>query len=135
MTEAWSIGTIYRRDTALTVTFQLDDDLEQQLRRDLGDLGQAAHDALLTEAYRQGKLSIGRLARTLGIGVLEADEWLAQRGVPLNFTLEDLKADEHTLRELSEGADRWLDELVEGLPLLPPLPDNFSTPDIYADHD
>jgi hypothetical protein len=31
--------------------------------------------------------------------------------------------------------DRWLDELTEGLPDLPPLPRDFSTMDIYADHD
>ena len=84
----------------MTVTFQLEDDLEKQLRHDLGDLSQAARDALLIEAYRVGKLSVGRLARTLGIGVIEADEWLAQHGVPLNYSFEDFKADEQTLRDL-----------------------------------
>ena len=33
-----------------------------------------------------------------------------------------------------DDADRWLDQLAEGLDL-PPLPRNFSTKDIYADHD
>jgi hypothetical protein len=33
-----------------------------------------------------------------------------------------------------DDADRWLDELAEGLGL-PPLPRHFSTQDIYADHD
>lgn len=32
-------------------------------------------------------------------------------------------------------ANRWLDELTEGLPELPPLPQDFSTRDIYAEHD
>ena len=31
--------------------------------------------------------------------------------------------------------DRWLDELIEGLPDLPLLPSDFSSRDIYADHD
>jgi predicted HTH domain antitoxin len=84
----------------MTITFQLEDDLERQLRRDLGDLSQAARDALLIEAYRMGKLSIGRLARTLGMAVVQADQWLADRGVPLNYTFEDFKADQNTLREL-----------------------------------
>lgn len=83
----------------MTVTFQLEDDLEKQLRRDLGDLSQAARDALLIEAYRMGKLSIGRLARTLGFGVIEADQWLAKHGVSLNYSFEDFKADERTLQE------------------------------------
>ena len=84
----------------MAVTFQLDADLEKQLHHDLGDLSRAARDALLMEAYRMGKLSIGRLARTLGIGVIETDQWLAQRGVPLNYSFEDFKADERTLQEL-----------------------------------
>lgn len=84
----------------MSITFQLEHDLEQQLRRDLGDLGEAAREALLIEAYRRGKLSIGRLARTLGIGVLQADEWLAQRGVPLNYGFEDFEADQRALRGL-----------------------------------
>jgi hypothetical protein len=34
-----------------------------------------------------------------------------------------------------EEFDRLLDEVSEGLPPLPPLPDDFSRADIYADHD
>lgn len=34
-----------------------------------------------------------------------------------------------------DDPDRWLDELADGLPVLPPLPCDFSTKDIYADHD
>jgi len=34
-----------------------------------------------------------------------------------------------------DDPDRWLDELAEGLPDLPPLPRDFSTKGIYADHD
>ena len=34
-----------------------------------------------------------------------------------------------------DDVDQWLDELVEGLPELPALPRDFSTKDIYADHD
>ncbi len=88
----------------MPITFDLEDDLAEQLRRDLGDLSQAARDALLIEAYRMGKLSIGRLARTLGIGVIEADAWLARHGVPLNYSVDDLAADQRTsdaLRGLS----------------------------------
>lgn len=84
----------------MPVTFQLESELEAQLRRDLGDLGEAAREALLIEAYRRGKLSIGRLARTLGIGVVETDAWLASRGVSLNYSFEDFRADQETLREL-----------------------------------
>ncbi len=84
----------------MSITFHLGDDLEQQLARDLGDLNEAAREALLIEAYRRGKLSIGGLACALGISVLEADAWLGRRGVPLNYDIEDFEADVQTLREL-----------------------------------
>lgn len=86
----------------MAVSFHLEHDLEEQLRRDMGDLSQAARDALLIQAYRLGKLSIGRLARTLGIGVLETDEWLAARGVALNYAMEDFRQDQQTLRSLRD---------------------------------
>ncbi len=84
----------------MAISFQLEGDLEEQLHRDMGDLSRAARDALLIEAYRRGKLSIGRLARTLEMGVVEADQWLAERGVPLNYTFEDFQADVRTLETL-----------------------------------
>jgi predicted HTH domain antitoxin len=84
----------------MTISFQLEDQLEQHLRRDLGDLSQAAREALLIEAYRRGTLSIGRLAESLGIGVLEADDWLAKRGISLNYSFEEFQSDQSTLREI-----------------------------------
>lgn len=97
---------ITNEDLLMPITFQLEDDLEQQLRRDLGDLGEAARDALLIDAYRRGKLSIGRLARTLGIGVIEADAWLAQREITLNYSFDDFRADQRTLRQLRDDNPR-----------------------------
>lgn len=34
-----------------------------------------------------------------------------------------------------EHADRWLDELADGMPDITPLPSNFSSRDVYTDHD
>jgi len=36
---------------------------------------------------------------------------------------------------IPDDPDRWLDELAAGLPDLPPLPSDFATKNIYADHD
>jgi predicted HTH domain antitoxin len=84
----------------MSITFQLEDDLERQLRGELGNLALAAREALLIEAYRRGKISIGRLAGALGLGVLEADAWLAERGVAINYDIEDFRADRTTLDDL-----------------------------------
>ncbi len=76
---------------------------EQALRAEWGNLEQAAREALLIESYRAGKLSIGLFAETLGIGVIAADRWLAERGVDLNYSVEDLEADRKTLRSIFDA--------------------------------
>ena len=62
---------------------------------------------------------------------------LADYAAALGLTVEDyLKRHFGTTNgpETVEDADRWLDELAEGLDL-PPLPHDLSTKDMYADHD
>ena len=64
-----------------TVSFQLPDGIEQQLRRELGDLDTAAKEAALVELYRQGQLSHGKLAEGLGISRYETDAVLKRHNV------------------------------------------------------
>ncbi|RJP37984.1 MAG: UPF0175 family protein [Phycisphaerales bacterium] len=75
---------------------------EETLKRAFGaDLDQAALEALAIEGYRTAKLTAGEVARILGLDTsIAAQEWLAQRGIPLNYALEDLEADRHTLARL-----------------------------------
>jgi predicted HTH domain antitoxin len=84
----------------MAVSFELPKKVEDDLRGELGDLNRAAKEALLIECYRQARISIGYLAQALDMGVLEADEWLRKRGVPLNYTPEDLKSDIETLERI-----------------------------------
>lgn len=84
----------------MTVTFSIPEGVEADLRRQLGDLGQAAKEALAIEGYRNARLSVGQVARMLGMGVVEAQAWLSTRGVPLNYSLEDLEEDRKTLAGL-----------------------------------
>lgn len=75
---------------------------EQALREAWGDgLDKAAHEGLLIESYRAGKISLGYLAELLGLETsIEAQGWLSKRGVHLNYSLEDLEADRRTLAKL-----------------------------------
>jgi predicted HTH domain antitoxin len=82
------------------VNINIPQEAEVVLRREWGDLDQAARDALLVESYRAGKISIGFLAETLGISRWEAEQWLGQRGATWNYGLDDLKDDRRTLGEL-----------------------------------
>jgi len=85
---------------AVAVTFELPSEVERHLQGALGDLGQAAKQALLIDAYRHGQISIGGLAKTLGKGVSEAEQWLADHGVPQNYDLEAYRADMRTIERL-----------------------------------
>jgi predicted HTH domain antitoxin len=75
---------------------------EQTLRQAFGpDLTRAALEALAIEGYRTAKLTAGEVAGILGLTTsIEAQSWMAQRGVELNYSVEDLDADRATLDKL-----------------------------------
>lgn len=85
----------------MLVSFNLPADVEQQLAASFGDLGRAAKESLVIEGYRQRKFGIATVRRALGFETRwEAEQWLAQRKVPMNYTPEDLEADRQTLNRL-----------------------------------
>jgi predicted HTH domain antitoxin len=84
----------------MSVMIKMSQPEEDALRAEWGDLEQAAKEALLIESYRQGKVSVGFLAQSLNMGVIEADQWLAERGVSLNYSRENLREDQRTIESL-----------------------------------
>jgi predicted HTH domain antitoxin len=92
----------------MAITVELPAEEEEVFRLALGeDLGQAAREAMLIEAYRRGRISVGKLGELLGVPTSEeADEWLAQRGVPNNYTIADYEADSRTLGNWRAAGDR-----------------------------
>ncbi len=84
----------------MAILIDIPKEVEDDLRAEWGNLEQAAKEALLIESYRSGKISIGYLAQILGMGVIEAENWLGQRGVTWNYSVEDLAADRKTLADL-----------------------------------
>lgn len=85
----------------MAITIQLPDDIEQALRRQAPNLDEDARDQFLIAQYRAGHLSTGDIADTLGFDTRhEAQTWLATRGVPLAYTLDDLEQDGKNLGEL-----------------------------------
>ena len=72
-----------------TISFQLPDNVERQLRRELGDLDAAAKEAALVELYRQGQLSHGKLAEGLGISRYETDAVLKRHNVTEDLLTRD----------------------------------------------
>ena len=84
----------------MIVSFELSDAVQRPLQVAFGDLGEAAKRSLLEVAYARGEISIGRFAEALGMGVIEAQRWLADHNIPLNYSIEDYQADRETLADL-----------------------------------
>lgn len=84
----------------MLVTFELPNDLEQELRERFGDLGQVAKEAFLVQSYRESRLSVGQIARILQKGVVETQAWLSERGASIEYSPQDLEEDREILRRL-----------------------------------
>jgi hypothetical protein len=65
----------------MAVKFDLPTDIEQRLRRELGDLDHAAKEAALVELYRQQSLTQPQLAHALGLSRDQTDALLKRHGV------------------------------------------------------
>jgi hypothetical protein len=72
----------------MSVTFELPFDIEQGLRRAIGDLGQAAKEATLVELYRQQRINQSELARSLNLSRLECENLLKQHKVTEDLVTE-----------------------------------------------
>ena len=84
----------------MTLSIDIPNAAVAQFRKAFGpDLSTAAREALLINGYRTGRISLGFVAEVLGFHTrLEAQNWLAQRDVPLNYDLSELEADHETIR-------------------------------------
>lgn len=56
-------------------------------------------EAYAIENYRQLKMSLGQLSELLDLSIDEANAFLKQHNVPLNYTAADLEADRRDLEE------------------------------------
>lgn len=88
----------------MSVTIDLPEEIEQQLVMEWGDLPRRALEAVALEGYRSGALTLAQLRRMLRFETrMEADAFLKQHGVYLEYSVEDLERDRETLeRALAE---------------------------------
>ena len=85
----------------MSVSFDLPESIEKQLRAELGDLDAAAKEAALVELYRQEQLSHGKLAECLGISRFETDAVLRRHRVTEDLlTVDELDEQLGSLRKL-----------------------------------
>ena len=85
----------------MAITIQLPAEIEQELRRETPNLDESTREQFLISKYREGKLSTGDIAEILGFETRhDAQRWLAERGIPINYSLADLQQDRKNLDEL-----------------------------------
>lgn len=73
------------------------------LREVWGDrFEEKAFEALIIQGYRERVFSVGRVAALVGLGTsIEAEQWLADRGIERNIEPDDLDLDASLLGTLS----------------------------------
>lgn len=82
----------------MSVTIELPEEIERQLETEWGNLPRRALEAVALEGYRSGALTLAQLRRLLEFETrTEADAFLKQRGVYLEYSVEDLERDRETL--------------------------------------
>jgi hypothetical protein len=85
----------------MSIRFELPVSIAKTLQDRLGDLDQAAKEALLVQAFRDGKLSHYELSQALGIDRFETDALLKRYKVTEgSLTFDDLEADRQTLERV-----------------------------------
>jgi hypothetical protein len=82
----------------MSVTIQLPEEIERQLRDADPKLDDHARDQFLIANYQAGNLSAGDVALILGFETrIEAEQWLGARGVYRNYSAADLEDDRRNL--------------------------------------
>lgn len=82
----------------MTISFNVPAGIEETLRRTGCDPSEAIKEAALVELYRRRQIAHYQLAEGLGIGRIATDEVLKRHDVPLDITVEELRAEAESLR-------------------------------------
>ncbi|HKS24573.1 MAG TPA: UPF0175 family protein [Thermoanaerobaculia bacterium] len=87
----------------MKVSLEVPESLVERLGGSAADLSRAALEALAVEAYRQRRITRHELQQLMGIeSFYEMEVFLKQHEVPLDYSIEDLKADIETSARLRE---------------------------------
>ncbi len=86
----------------MSLTLNISDDAKEFLLRTWGEkLDRAALEALVIEGYRAGKYGNATVRRLIGLpDRWTTEKWLADHGVNLNYSLDDLDADFQAIEKL-----------------------------------
>jgi hypothetical protein len=83
----------------MNISFEIPQEIEQEIRTNGTDLSGEAREAFLVELYRQDRTTHHQLTGALGLSSLETDGVLKRHKVPSGPTLEELRAEIGSLRD------------------------------------
>ncbi len=86
----------------MRITLELPDDVAELLAAKNGaGLPRAVLEMVAVEGYRSGALTHAQVRRLLGFeNRFDVEVFLKERGIPLEYTIEDLEQDRETHRRL-----------------------------------
>ena len=84
----------------MQVTVELPDQVARQWVETPDAVGRHVMEDAAIEGYRAGRLSHRQFGEMLGLDYWQADTFLKDRGVPLNYSAADLEADNATLAKI-----------------------------------
>ncbi len=83
----------------MTISFEIPQAIEQELRTDADDLSREAKEAFLIELYRQEKIAHHQLAEALGLDRYETDGVLKRHKISPGVTAEEMRIQAAALRD------------------------------------
>lgn len=90
----WNTG-----EQSMNISFELPQDIEQELGTNGADVNNEAKEAYLVELFRQDRITHHQLAEALGLSRLETDGVLKRHKVSPGITAEEMRAQAAALRE------------------------------------
>lgn len=84
----------------MQVIIELPDQVARQWGDDPDAVGYHVLEDAAIERYREGRLSHRQVGDLLGLDYWQTENFLKQRGVPLNYSAADLDADIATLEKI-----------------------------------
>ena len=82
----------------MTLVLEFPDAWQSLLGLDTADAAERARQMLITESYREGRLSRGQAAEMLGLGFHEAEAFFKRHGAEQQPTWEELESSGEKLR-------------------------------------
>jgi predicted HTH domain antitoxin len=83
----------------MNISFEIPQDIEQQLRTDGVDPNREAKEVYLMEQYRQAKITHRQLQEALGLSFHVTEHLLKQRGLGQDLDIEEFEAGRDILRK------------------------------------